>query len=359
MKFLIILKSNLKRTIKNKRNLIGSFIIPAIIILGFGIIFNGISDSEFENAIINNDKGIYAQEFIKEIQKTTDIKIYEKDDALEGIKKKRLSVCYEIPENFSDTIAKGEKPEIISYITEKGNNTGNFGFNANSLINKMLLQNQFKQQGIDVSIEELSGEKVNISITGKNHSTMGDIVVLNMLVSFILFGSIGISTDMFQLKRQNVLKRSFTTANRPGTIIGAVLGSLFIVSSVGFIIIFLMNSFISSQEYLSKAPVVIANIIALVLVSLSLGVFITRIFKNENFITMVLQMIISITCFVGGSFMPVEFLPKSITMFSKFTPQYWALQSINKGKPELSLIVVLFALVLFTAGTFKMKNFID
>jgi hypothetical protein len=44
-------------------------------------------------------------------------------------------------------------------------------------------------------------------------------------------------------------------------------------------------------------------------------------------------------------------------MFSKFTPQYWAIQSINTGNIYLAGIVVLFGIALFTAGTFKARRF--
>lgn len=359
MKFLIILKSNMKRLMKNKKTVIASFLIPAVLILVFGFIFNRVIGSDIENAVINSDKGQYGQEFIKEIQKNTKIKVYGKEAGIEAVKKKRISLCYEIPENFSELISKGEKPQIISYKLENGMEAGNFQFNANSLIEKMLLRNEFKNEGIDVSLKDLSYEGAHIAVTGKDKKGIGDVITLNMLVSFILFSAVGISIDLFHLKRQNILKRSFTTSNKPGIIIGAVLFSAFIVSAAEYIIIFLVNSFINSPGYLSKAPVIILNIMALVLLSLSLGVFAARIFKNENLINVALQMIISVTCFMGGSFMPIEFLPKSITVFSKFTPQYWALQSINTGNAALSLIVVLFALVLFTAGTFRMGNFME
>ena len=60
---------------------------------------------------------------------------------------------------------------------------------------------------------------------------------------------------------------------------------------------------------------------------------------------------------MGGSFAPYEFLPSAVRMFSKFTPQYWAIESINTGNIYLAGIVVLFGIALFTAGTFKVRRF--
>lgn len=359
MKFLLILNSNLKRLIKNKKNLIISIIVPAVVVLAFGFVFNRVITSDVENAVINSDKGNLGQEFVTELKKTTGIKVYEKSSGLEALKRKRIPSVYEIPENFTELISKGEKPQIISHKLESGTDLGNFEFNASSIINKMLMRSDFKSIGKDVTLEQLSYNAAKIEEVGKDKKSIGDIIVMNILISFILYGSIGISTELLNLRQQNIIKRSLTTANKPNIIIGGVLGALFILGSIGYSAVFLLNCTINSSSYMSKAPVVVLNLVLLQLFSLSLGVFVSRIFKNEGLVVMVLQIIIAVTCFVGGSFMPIEFLPKSITMFSKFTPQYWALQSINTGNALLSLMVILFALVLFTSGTFKARNFIE
>lgn len=357
MNFMAVFISNFKRMLKNKKNIVPSFIIPLIVIMAIGSVIKATSGSDNETALINSDKGRYGQEFVAEIQKNTKIKVYTKEKGMEAVKKKRIPACYEIPENFSELLDNGEKPRIIAYKIEKGVETGNFQFNANSLVSKMLMRSEFKSFGKDVSLGDLSHGGTNVEVTGNDKKNVGDIVMLNMLMSFVLFGSIGISIELCSLERENVLKRSFATANKPQVIIGGILAAMFVMSSLAFCIIFFITSLSVSPGYLNQAPVVMVNIAAMVLLSLSLGVFVTRTVKNENMLNVVLQMVVALSCFVGGSFMPVEFLPKSISRFSKFMPQYWALKSINTNNAWLSLIVVLFALVLFTAGTFKVKNF--
>ena len=357
MKFLIILNSNIKRMLKNKKNIISSFIVPAFIILLFAFIFSKIGITDNENALIVSDKGTSGQVFVSEMKKSTGIKIYSKDDAIEQVKKKRLPVCYEVPADFTEMISKGEKPKILSYKIDNDTEPGDFEFNANSVISKMLMQSEFKSHGVDVSLKSLSSGVSTIKVTGQSKNSISDIIILNMLISFVFYGAIGITLELFDLKKQNILKRSFTTANKPDTIIGGVLTALFIVTALNYCAVFLITNALFPSGNLSKTPVILLNIVFITLVALSLGVFISRIIKNENLVPMVLQIVIALTCFVGGSFMPYELLPKSITMFSKFTPQYWALQSINTGNVWMSFMVLLFSIALFTAGTFKAKSF--
>jgi ABC-2 type transport system permease protein len=133
---------------------------------------------------------------------------------------------------------------------------------------------------------------------------------------------------------------------------------MFIFFVVVYSSTFLIESKVRGSVMLDKWPVVVVNMIFMVLVSLSLGILAARVCKNENTISIVVQMIAWVTCFVGGSFAPLELLPKTVQYFSKFTPQFWALKSIDTGNYALALIGGLFALVLFTAGTFKTRKFI-
>ncbi|MBK1810929.1 ABC transporter permease [Clostridium sp. YIM B02505] len=356
MRFLILLKSNLKRLIKNKTTMIATVAIPFSIILALGFLFNNIIGSDSKSVVVNMDKGSYGSEFVKEIQSNTKIEVCDKNEATKKLKNKNISVFYEIPEDFSAKLEKGEKPQIFSYKSENNSEFGNFQLNADSLINHMLLRNEFKNNNKDVSLKALSYEDSNITIKGNDKNSLGDTMVLNLIISFALFSSIGISMELFHLSEQNILVRSFTTANKPGVIIGAVLAAMFIISAVSYSSIYMLSALFNSHNMIAKAPIAILNITCLALVSLSLGILVTRMVKGESYINVALQIIVGVTCFVGGSFMPYELLPKSITAFSKFTPQYWAIQSINTQKPEYALIVLLFSVALFTAGTFKVRK---
>ena len=352
---LIIIKSNLKRIAKNKLFIILTFLLPLIITLTLGILMEKVGEPT--TLLINNDKGELSLDFIKELNKDNDIKIDNKEDALEKTKKKLVSQCYEIPDNFSELISRGEKPKIIVYRIESGTTTGLFEFKCNDLLNKMILSSELKNSGVKVSLEELSQDNLDIVQTGRENGKVADSIILGVLISFIFFDSIGVAMELFSLNKENILERSFSTSNRPSTIIGAILIALFIFHAVAFSSVFIIQAAFRGSATLGNWPVYLLNIVAMVFVALSLAIFVTRICKNENIISVFVQVIAWITCFVGGSFMPYEFLPSGVRMFSKFTPQYWAIKSINTGNMYLTGIVVLFGIALFTAGTLKVRRF--
>lgn len=359
MNFLVILTSNLKRILKKKSFIIISFVIPLSISLIFGFVFNkGNNNTLGSTAIINSDKGPLGADLISELQKTNGVRIYTKEEGIEKLKKKLVSVCYEIPENFSELVKKGDKPVVAAHKIESSMETSDFEFNLNNAVNNMVLENDLKLNGVSTSVLTKGVPDAKIQVISSEKASMDDTIILNILISFVIFGAIGIAEELFSLKKQNILERSFATGNKPWKVIGGILGALFIFYSVVYSSVFLIESIVRGSVMLEKWPVVVVNMIFMVLVSLSLGIFASRVCKNENTINIFVQIISWITCFVGGSFAPLDLLPKTIQNFSKFTPQYWTLQSINTGNYALVLIVALFALVLFTAGTFKTRRFI-
>jgi ABC-2 type transport system permease protein len=358
MNFFIILKSNLKRILKIKEFVIISFILPLAISLIIGFIFDNKDDVSGTITVINSDSGTLGAEAIGELQKTNTIKTYTKEDGLEKVKKKAITVCYEIPENFSASLEKGEKPEVIAHKYESNVESGDFEFNLNSVINNMVLKNTLQANGVNREVLDENTSKANIEVIGNEKASMSDTIILNIIISFIFFGAITIAEELFALKKQNILERSFSTGNKPWKVVGGILGAMFIFFVVVYSSTFLIESKVRGSVMLDKWPVVVVNMIFMVLVSLSLGILAARVCKNENTISIVVQMIAWVTCFVGGSFAPLELLPKTVQYFSKFTPQFWALKSIDTGNYALALIGGLFALVLFTAGTFKTRKFI-
>jgi ABC-2 type transport system permease protein len=231
---------------------------------------------------------------------------------------------------------------------------------ANEVINKLLISSSIEAaSGESVSLEKLRNDEVVINTVSTKNTAMVSQMTINFLISFNLFVAIGMCYELFALKSEKTLRRALTTANTPAQVIGAVFSAQFIIVILGYIIIFFINAFINTRELLPQAPIIILNLAMTTAVALSLAVFIARIVKNEKLIAIVLQIILCGSSFIGGSFMPLEFLPKGIRAISKFTPQYWAIESIKNVRYEYSLIVLLFAVLLFTAGTVSARSFAE
>lgn len=360
MKLIQLIRCNLKRIMKSKSYILLSFVLPAVAIGVVTIINNMDKSSGRTYYMVNNDSGVYGREFIKELSKDYNIKLYQKDEATEKLKKKSIADFYEIDQDFSQVLMKGKKPQIKVNRRESSNEFSDFEMRAEELVNKLVLSSLIERNsGEKIALSSLENKEVHIKINAEKKTGFGSQMVISFLISFNLFCAIGMCYELFGLKHERTLKRSLTTGNKPRTIIGAVLGAQFILILIGYIALLFGFIFLNDITMLSQVPIIILNLIMTTAVGLSLAVFVSRIIKDEKLIAVVLQIILCSTCFIGGSFIPVEMLPKSISFFSRITPQYWAMQSIRDGRFEYSFIVLLFAVVLFTAGTLSTRSFAE
>lgn len=360
MKIMHLIKCNLKRIMKNKAMFLLSFVLPAIVVGGLSILNNKDSLSDRTYYMVNSDSGSYGNELIQELSKNFDIKLSSKDELMERLKKKTIAGFYEIDENFSQILMKGQKPQILVNRREQTNEFSDFQMELEDAVSKLMFTSRVKEySGEEISLNSLKNKDISIKVSTTNNTDMVTEMFINLFISFNLFCSIGMCYELAGLKSERTLKRSLTTGSRPKTIIGAVLGAQFIFIIIGYISLLVAYVFINGRVLLPRVPIIALNLIMTTALALSLAVFVSRIVRDEKLIGVIIQIILCGTCFIGGSFMPIELLPKSITVLSKATPQYWAIQSIRNGRYEYSLIVLLFAVVLFTAGTVSTRSFAE
>jgi ABC-type uncharacterized transport system permease subunit len=65
-----------------------------------------------------------------------------------------------------------------------------------------------------------------------------------------------------------------------------------------------------------------------IIFSVSYSIFIGGIFKNQESILLVGNIFNFIAALIGGSIIPLQFLPASVQRFSVFTPNYWFIRGL-------------------------------
>lgn len=360
MNLLALILINLKRITKKKTAVVLTFLLPAIVVFGISCVKALGPKNTREFYVTNNDIGIYGDKLVDILSKDFNVKLLSREDAMEKLKKKRIYEFYEIEEDFSEFLINGKSIDVVINRRESVQEFSDFEMKIKDAVRKLIISSH---------IEAISDEKMvfnslyinvaNVKVVSTTDINWTSQLKVNLLLSFVLFSSISMCFEFFSMKSERTIRRSLTTGNKPGMIIGGILGAQFIIVSIGYILIFLVNALFIDKELLPKVPIVICNIIALTLVSLSLAVLLTRIIKNEKMIIVTSQIVIVSICFLGGSFVPLEMLPESIISLSRFTPQFWAIESIRSDRYEYAIIVLLFAVALFTLGTWSVRGFVE
>lgn len=362
MKFFYMVIANCKKYFKDYKNILLMFATPILSILLVTHFFENDHKnvtSDIKVGIINSDKGSLGKEFIGDFK---GVSIYsDKEKALSDLKQYSVISIYEIPENFTNSIKSGEKPILDSYKLEEGNNTKVFEIQLEEKLNKLIEVQILKNNNLISSENEINKNFINVDYkTEKGIMNAKDFMPIVLVMFFILIYSGSISKDLLILRKEKILERFSSTSNNGYTIMGSIYVSMIITQTILYIASFLVIKFAFGVK-ISNFGFLLLNIILMSMIAVSLAVMANRIFKDPGvsslFITLI-SLIMFFAYFTGILEAASNKYPKILGVLSKFTPLYWALNSIEKSVlfPNI-FVLILIALVFFTAGSIRYTNF--
>ena len=181
-----------------------------------------------------------------------------------------------------------------------------------------------------------------------------------LLIYFTILGASSIVAELIDLRKRNIISRAITTPNHNRVILGSIALSLLVTQVAANSMVIILDSIIFKYN-LINFPIIFANFILASLFSITLSLAITRIFKQEGPASLITAMIAIITLILSIFAQDDVYhnVPVFVTHLGKFTPQYWIFDSLEKMIlfPNI-FIVLLMILALFTAGSYKLKDFI-
>ncbi|MCF6460296.1 ABC transporter permease [Clostridium sp. Cult3] len=367
MKILRLSYINFKRLSKNMTSIAIMLIAPLVIILGLHFISNiGGYGSNIEVAFNIEDHGTYGEEILEDLGFKENI-FYEDEGALELLEKNQIVALYTIPEDFTEKIKNGEKPIIKSYKREEGNTTTPLEANLNNKINTKIKEEILLKNHIIKSREELYKFKSNTLVQEKDKHVdskiNGDLyMAMLMIIYFIILSSTSIGDEMLKLRKQNVLSRAMTTANKGYEIMGSLFLAILILSIVSNLLVLFISKLIIGYPIIDFY-IIFINIALASMFSIALTIFLTRITDDPTLVSLGTAIYAVASFFLSMMALESDFyskVPRAIINLGKFMPQYWLLDSIENAKLFPNIVVLLLMiLALFTAGNYKFRDFVN
>lgn len=361
MKILRLSYVNLKRIAKNKTNLALMLIGPLILILGTHFV----NKSEgyyisIDSGFYMEDEGSYGEEILESMDYGGEI-LYDYDEAMELLEKNKIIALYIIPSDFTEKIKNGEKPIIESYKREEGNNTAPLELELEDKINNKIREDILLNSNIIKDRAEIYEYRGKVSIIDEYSGIGGDAYMSILLIIYmIILSSTGIGEEMLKLKKQNILSRAMTTANKGYEIMGSLfLSTLFLSTGSNLLVLFITKSIIGYS--INSLPIVIINIIMASMFSITLTIFLIRISEDPSLVSIGTAIYAVASFSLSGISSSPDFypnVPKAIINLGKFMPQYWIMDSIENTKLFPNILVLgLMIIALFTAGSYKFRDF--
>lgn len=354
MRLIRLVLVNMKRQLKNPLMLLMTFIFPIfIIIVCFGGFFVG--DSSSDIGIIDKSNSKLSKELVSELKDEYEI-VELKGEAEKNydlLRDSKVAAIYVIDQDFDSNINDGKVPNVECYKKEDANG--------------LLLADDIISNYVSKAVEEdigqgLSSNAINAVVNNKESSDKDDFkMTVLMICYFMLIGGSIITGDILKLKEQKVLRRTIATSNTDIEILGSLFISTFIIqgilSSAAFVLLInILN--IPNADILQGILIIFLSSV----VSTAIVLSVTRWIKTPTIasLTTVLFGLITFVLGVFGSqldeFSNVPRIMGSISVISPFT---WFIKIIDKGQIVVPiLVVVLISAVFFTAGSFKLREFV-
>lgn len=345
---------NIKRQLKNPFVIIMTLLMPVAMLL----IMNGGNGEGRDKigtiGIVDKSNSIYSQDVISELEESYNITLTgEAEDNLNLIRDNKVGAIYVIDSNFSEFLESGKIPEVKCY----SNGTSNGTILADEIITSYI--NKVVQESIS---EGLSTRAVKTIVNNEKTVDKSDyIMIVLMLCYFMMIGGSIISEEIIKLKEQNVLRRTIATANSDRAILGSLFMASFIIQAVLCSLGLVILIAILKPENANVAQGILAVILGS-LITTSLIVAVTRWIKNKTLASLAV-VVIGLIAFVAATMQRgmdwVENTPIFIEGLAMISPFTWLLKIVDTGNIVMpSLVIILMSAVLFTAGSFRLRDFV-
>ncbi|OPJ55720.1 ABC transporter permease [Clostridium oryzae] len=357
MKFLNMVLVNCKRYLRNRSTVVLALIMPLVCLVMVTKFIGSSRSANYDNiGIVCQNKDRYSKEIINKLRP---VKVFNgKTEAINELKNYNVIAVYEFGKTFSQDIEAGRKPKVHCYKIKTGNATSTFDIDLNNSINKLLKRQILINNGIKESTKEEDSSIINIKYIIKDRFIPSGVYMAVMLIMyFLMMHSLTISKDILNLKNKKILERFLTTGNKGYSIMASIYISMLIVQSSLYSLSFILINIINKNNF-GNMLIFIINVICMNMISIAVGILLSRIFNNDSTATMagILFVIIIFAVYMGGLLNSSS--NSVIFNVSKLTPFYWTMDSIEKSKlfPNV-FVLILMATAYFTAGSIRYSSF--
>ncbi|TCT16825.1 ABC-type Na+ efflux pump permease subunit [Natranaerovirga pectinivora] len=353
---LILILKNIKEIINNKRRVFIIAVLPIIFFGLFVMMYSGETvEKNFINpiriGIIDNDNSLYSNLLLQHYESNTAftqfVHMYRDEQEIveEMFKVGDLDATLIIPENFAENMMYMIHDPVISNINTQdpvkavllknvllsyekfiSSVESNVAMLYDIMNELEYLPHEISAYNAEISYELIMSamernqyfdynEVINIpSTTSVNYFFIAIITLL------IMYFGLYVGIDLLREREQRTFQRIEVAGCSITTFILSKLISHVLYL---FLNILLWITLIGMVSNISISFGLILYILVGIIFSVSLSIFMSGLFKSQEGVLLAGNIYYFIAAVVGGSIMPLQFMPERIQRLSVFTPNYW------------------------------------
>ena len=316
MNIFLVVKNEYKKSLKYKKKLIISLLIPIVAVVS-AIGINQVMKPTINIGILNEDSSTIGNNFKEKASEIDGIKVSEAEKNSKNtdmiIGKYTFVITFEGDKNYTvDALDENRKHQVVGVIEK------------------------FIESGDLQSLKLLLDKSTEESITSTERGI--GFILLALLISCTMS-----ACSIIKDKDEGILKRVLLTPKSPivyilgGALYNLIFTEVQILTATLLIWILDLEIDISIWNF-----ILIGSIISLAAVSIA--TLVCNLFKTELEASSVIASLGVITSIIGGAFLPLSKMPKAINFISNFTITKWVMKVISNfqvGSINLNVIIAL------------------
>lgn len=263
----------------------------------------------------------------------------EIDDALYF---QQVGIVLYIPDDFSETISSGKMPTIETQSRPDAFSKTLVTQQVTAFLQTYVAYTQvMSAEEAMIQTKEVLTNQGELVLSSDYSQRMGRMLtgMTFNLLAYGLFMSIfnGFGVVNLAFHQQAILRRNQIAPLSKRTLSRQITGSLIsysVLLTIGFsgLVLFL------TRQLLSQATAWhLLNVCLFLITMVAFSSCLTSMIKNSEAISGISNIFIMGSCFIGGVFVPSEFLPDIVNKIAAFTPTYWFIQNNLLIAQNLSL----------------------
>ncbi len=372
---------DLKLFFKDKRSVLVTFAIPIALITLFAFAFGGAGKSGGSSIIkmqlsdLDSTTASYETTKIFDSLKSIRVLVTPLEQALENIKKGKQSCVLIIHKGFSDSLSSGKGlPLELQYDEAKEIEVGllqqslistvaslpfSIGDPKTSMANRFnnmvkdappglqkdiqnssdglfdLLSEGFAQDSSgpqktqkNIASDFLGGDiKMTKLIAAGDDNKVGLVqAVAGTAVMMLLFSVVGIGMGLLEEKQEGTLNRLLYTPMNPISILFGKMIAANIISIFQLLIMFLFANLVFGLDIFSHLGGLLIMILATSFACSAFGVLLASFARSRQQVQGLSTLIILVMSAIGGSMMPIFFMPAFMQKLAIMSVNYWSIQ---------------------------------
>lgn len=333
------------KLLKANRGMIGVYFL---VFIGMIVILTNIQTSKGEATgftadrlaigIIDEDNSVYSEAIKEYFGKEHDIREVEDDREalLDELYWKSLDYVLVIPKGFCESLVNpGIEDMELSNMKVPGYFDSEFFESELSMYHEKLITLLDCGYSMEEATEELMGyhdTQVKVSLASFVNQNQND-VVMNIFRYFpYLFTAVGIISVgiiLVRINEQEVKDRTECSAttmrSRTMGIFGGIIAFGLLLLAVAFLVALILSKGLVLTD--ARMPFFMLNTVAILFFSMCLAFFAGTVSKSAESLNGLVNVFSLVLCFLGGVFVPQEFMGEGILRVVKIVPTYWYIRN--------------------------------